>query len=181
MAGVPPTTDTERRGLSRSGKVQLAVLGVNVAFWGAILGWTVVGDHPDRRPDELEDRRFAEAAQPICADAVADIAALDLDLIADSGEERADSVDVTNERLREMVADLRGLHRPAGQEGEWVASWLDDWEVHIEDRQRWADRQRAGEDVPFSESDRAGVQVSKIVDNFAEVNRMPSCATTHDV
>ncbi len=40
---------------------------------------------------------------------------------------------------------------------------------------------RAGEDEPFVESDRAGEQVSKVVDNFAEVNDMASCATTHDV
>lgn len=180
MAGVAAIASPRRR-ISRAGKVQLGLVGVNVAFWGAILGWTAFGDHPDRRPDQLTDRRFPQAAEAVCAEALADIEALDLDPVADSPEERADTVDVTNERLRQMVAELRTLPRPDGEEGEWVASWLDDWETHIADRQRWADEQRAGIDRPFSESDRAGVQVSKVVDNFAEVNDMPSCATTHDV
>ena len=38
-----------------------------------------------------------------------------------------------------------------------------------------------GDDGPFTETARGGEQLSKVIDNFAEVNDMPSCATTHDV
>jgi hypothetical protein len=184
MTAVTPTTADGRRwarSISRSGKIQLAVLGVNIVFWGAILGWTVLADHPEGGPDRLDDRSFPAAAESVCADARADIDELGLDPIAESPLERAEVVDVVNERLREMVASLRELPRPEGEQGEWVARWIDDWETHIADRQLWADRLRAGEDVPFTETDRAGVQLSRVVDRFAEVNDMPNCITGGDV
>lgn len=162
-------------------RLQLLLVGVNVAFWGAILGWTLVAAHPDDRPDHLEDPAFATAAEPRCADAVGAIEALGLPTTADSPEERADLVDATNIILQTMVADLAAIDRPAGEEGEWVGSWLADWTTHIGDRQRWADGLRVGEDVPFSETARGGEQVSRVIDHFAEVNDMPACATTHDV
>jgi hypothetical protein len=96
--------------------------------------------------------------------------------------ERADMVDAENDLLRTMVGELGRLDRPDGDEGEWVAEWLGDWDVHIEDRQRWADDLRAGDDHPFVETDRGGgEQISKAVDFFAETNAMPSCATAGDV
>ena len=62
-----------------------------------------------------------------------------------------------------------------------MAAWLVDWEQHVADRQAWADGLRLGDDGPFTETARGGEQMSKVIDNFAEVNDMPSCATTHDV
>ena len=95
--------------------------------------------------------------------------------------ERADLVDNENAILRAMLDELDDLDRPGGEEGEWVALWLDDWRTHIDDRQAWADGLRVGDDRPFTETDRAGEQISKVVDNFAEVNDMDSCVTTGDV
>jgi len=81
----------------------------------------------------------------------------------------------------EMVDDLDELVRPDGEQGTWIATWIEDWRTHIEDRQRWADRVRAGDDGPFVERVRGNDQVSSVVDNFAEVNEMESCATLGDV
>ena len=177
-----PAGDPSHRGWTRSGKVQLVVLVVNIAFWAAILGWTVVaGDDAYDPPDLLDDRAFPAAAEPICAVTATEIEALGLPTEVATPLERADMVDEENRLLRSMVERLATLDRPVGEQGDWVARWLDDWRLHISDRQAWADDLRAGDDHLFVESARAGEQVSNVVDNFAEVNDMPSCVTTGDV
>jgi hypothetical protein len=167
----------------RSTKIQAGLLAANVVFWGAILGWTVTVDDDDiDPPDHLDDPAFAQAAEPVCAGAVATLEERDLLHPApESLEERADIVDASNAVLAAMVDDVRAIDRPAGEEGEWVGLWLSDWEQHIADRQAWADGLRQGDDGPFTETARGGEQLSRVIDNFAEVNDMPSCATTHDV
>lgn len=178
----PADPDTAGGGWSRGAKIQIVVLVVNVLFWAAILGWTATsGDDAYDPPDRLDDRAFPLAAEPICAATAADIEALGLPTEVETPVERADMVDEENRLLGAMVDDLAALERPAGEQGEWVALWLDDWRLHIDDRQDWADDLRAGDDHLFVESDRAGEQVSKVVDNFAEVNDMESCVTTGDV
>jgi hypothetical protein len=162
-------------------RMQWIILAVNVVFWGAILVWTMVGDHPDHLITYIEDRRFPEAAEPVCARAVDQMRALERDPVADSADERATTVDLSNDILRGMLAELRQLPRPEGVEGEWVAQWLDDWDTHVGDRQRWADGLRDGENEPFTETAREGEQISQYVDFFAEANEMESCETTHDV
>ena len=175
-----PAPAAAPRRASRSSTIQIVVLGVNLVFWAGILGWTLVGDHGNP-PDRLDDRAFVDAAEPICAATRDRIAELGLPTEVDTPVERADMVDEENRILRAMVGELDGLPRPSGDEGDWVGQWLDDWLVHIQDRQDWADDLRAGDDHLFVESARAGEQVSKVVDNFAEVNDMEACATPGDV
>lgn len=172
--------DAARRPLSRSGKVQLVVLAVNVVFWGAILGYTIVAD-PGDPPDFLDDRAFPAAAEPICAAAMDEVVALGNPAFVATIEARADLVDRQNEIFVAMVDDLRAVRRPDAEEGAWVAAWLDDWDTHIADRARWAETLHGGEDPPFVETPRGGDQISETIDGFAEVNEMPSCATLGDV
>jgi hypothetical protein len=167
-----------RRGWST--KVQVVVLVANIAFWAAILGWTLMSGEVEP-PDRLDQRAFPTAAEPRCADARDDIDALGLPTDVETPEERADMVDEENGILTAMVDDLEALDRPTGEEGEWVGQWLADWRTHIQDRQDWADDLRAGDDHAFVETDRGGEQVSNVIDNFAEVNEMESCATPGDV
>lgn len=163
-------------------RVQWIALAGCVAFWGGILAWTMWGDHPDHLVTYVEDRTFPTAAEQVCATAVEDIRALGREPIADSALERAETVDLSNTILRAMILDLRALPRPAdADEAAWVAQWLDDWDAHIADRQRWADGLRDGENEPFTETARDGEQISQFVDFFAEANEMESCETTHDV
>jgi hypothetical protein len=161
--------------------VQIVLLVVNIAFWGAILGWTVMARDAYDPPDLLDDRAFPTAAEPICAATAEAVEALGLPTEVDTPLERAEMVDEENRLLRAMVDDLGTLDRPAGEQGEWVTSWLADWRIHIEDRQAWADDLRVGDDHFFVETDRGGEQVSNVIDNFAEVNEMESCATPGDV
>jgi hypothetical protein len=166
----------------RRNRVQLLLLAANVLFWGAILVWTFVwGRTAYNPPDRLDDRAFPEAAEPICSATLDSIHALGLPTAVSSMLDRANMVDTENDDLRQMIDDLAALDRPSGDEGSWVSQWLDDWRTHIQDRQDWADDLRAGDDHPFRETVRHGSQVSKTIDNFADVNDMKSCATAGDV
>jgi hypothetical protein len=175
---VPP--DTDRRPISRWGKVQLVVLAVNIAFWGAILGYTLVAD-PGPPPDFLDDRAFPTSAEAVCAATMAEVESFGNAAAVDSIEARADLVDRQDVAFRAMLAELRALPRPAGEQGEWVAEWLGDWDTHVADREAWAAVLHTGEDPPFVETPKGSDQVSEAIDAFAEVNEMPSCATLGDV
>ncbi|MBA2282683.1 MAG: hypothetical protein H0W25_15845 [Acidimicrobiia bacterium] len=161
--------------------LQLALILVNVAFWGAILGWTAFADHPYDPPDHLDDPAFASAAEPLCAEAQAAVVALGGPTEVATPEDRAQLVDDGNLILREMLTELGTLPSPTGEEAGWVTQWLADWAAHVDDRQRWADSLRAGRDGPFTETARGAVQLSRVIDNFAEVNLMESCKTSGDV
>ncbi len=178
----PAPDPRQRRRRKRATRVQLVVLVLNLVFWGAILGWTLLRDPSAYLPpDRLTDRALPLAAEDRCVDGRREIDDLGLPIVADTPVERAESIDAENEVLVDMVDDLADLDRPAGEQGDWVAIWIEDWRTHIEDRQRWADRVRAGDDGPFVERVRGNDQVSEVVDNFADVNEMESCATLEDV
>lgn len=172
--------DPARRGWGLSAKVQVVIIVVNVVFWAAILGWTLRGDYGDP-PDRLDDPAFAAAAEPICAATATAIEALGLPTEVASPAERAELVEATDALLLDMVAALEELPRPTGEEGGWVTTWLADWRTHIADRQAWAADLRIGDDHAFTESGRGNEPVSTVIDNFAEVNGMDSCATPGDV
>ncbi len=155
------------------------VIGI-AAFWIVVWVWTLRAEPADP-PGFLDDRAFPAAAQPRCAQAVAAIEALGNAAAVDTIAERAALVDEQDVVLRDLVDDLRELPRPAGEEGEWVAEWLDDWDVHIGDRERWSARLHEGEDPPFVETAKGNDQVSEAIDYFAETNEMPDCATYNDV
>jgi hypothetical protein len=160
--------------------VQLAIALAVIAGWLAIYVWTVTGDRSDP-PDRLDDPAFAAAAEPICAATRDEIDALGLPTEVSSPAERAAMVEEENGLLLAMLADIEDLPAPTGDDSAWVEQWLADWRLHVQDRQDWADDLQRGDDHLFVESARAGEQVSKVVDNFAEVNDMPSCATPGDV
>jgi hypothetical protein len=183
LADLDGSTGSPPRRRRLATKFQVGLVVANLLFWGGIFVWSVTVDEDAiDEPDHLDDPAFGAAAEPICARAVADLEAGDLlHPSPDSPADRADTVDESNRILRAMVLDLGAVDRPAGTEGEWVTRWLEDWDQHIADRQAWADRLRAGDDGPFAESERGGEQLSRVIDNFAEVNDMPSCTTTHDV
>ena len=169
-----------RRRLSVAAVVQIAIGLAVLVGWAAIYVWTVTGDRSDP-PDRLQDPAFAAAAEPICAATRTEIEALGLPTEVSSPAERAAMVGEENALLLAMLDDIESLPGPAGEDADWIRQWLQDWRLHVQDRQDWADDLAAGDDHLFVESARAGEQVSKVVDNFAEVNDMPSCATPGDV
>ena len=166
--------------VSRSAKVQLGLLAACVLFWIGVIGYELVAE-PGDPPGFLDDRSFPAAAEPICAEAMARVESFGSAVAVESIEERADLVDRQDEVFTAMIADLRQLDVPDGEQGEWVAEWLGDWETHVADRQAWAATLHGGEDPPFVETAKGTERVSEAVDAFAETNEMPSCATFNDV
>ena len=104
---------------------------------------------------------------------------------AASPQERAALVDEANEMLRAMVRDLRAAAPEAGADADAdaaiVGEWFGDWDTYIGDRDDWADILRSGEDGRFFETAKGGGPISELIDKFADVNEMASCATPDDV
>lgn len=178
MAAGPPAATIE----GVASKVQVGLVAANLLFWVPILGWTVLADHPYDPPAHIDDPSFAEAAEAICAEAQADVVALGSPIAVDTPDERAQLVFDGNEILQAMLADVDALPRPTGpDEAGWVTEWLADWDVHLADRRSWAEALQAGNDGPFVETAKEGFQISRAIDEFAEVNRMEDCKTSGDV
>lgn len=132
--------------------------------------------------DELPDKTFPTAAEAVCADAVAEIELLPEAQTAEDNIERAAVVTEANGYLTSMVDELR-LIAPIDppESAEAVNEWLDDWEIHLEDRTEYAQRLASDPEARFTETPKAEKQISRAIDSFAQVNSMVSCSTPGDV
>lgn len=174
-AGPPARSDGRHR------LAWMAATAFAVAVFGAWV-WAIFIYDPGLLVDELADRSFPEAAEPICADAMAQLDELPRAESTDDPVERAAVIDRADALLTGMVGRLRPLaptSPPAAAEA--VNEWLGDWEVHIVDRARYAAALRDDADARFTESVKGSKQLSRAVDGFAQVNRMNSCETPGDV
>lgn len=171
-----PATPAERR---RWGLVAAGVFAVaTFAMWI----WMLFIYDPGLLVDELADRTFPTAAEEVCAAAAAQVDALPRAESTEDPIERAEVIETANAVLAEMVVELRGLaptSPPAA--AETVEEWLGDWETHLGDRERYAAALREDPEVRFTETPKAGKQISRAIDSFAQVNRMRSCQTPGDV
>ena len=142
--------------------------------------------------DELPDRTFPEAAEQVCAAAIAEYAELPLANESDSADERADTLATSNEIFSRMVDDLRPLAQDAADvytaEDEQryatgIADWVDDWGTYLADREEYVENLRVDDDARFLEtakgSDTKGI--TRAINSFAQVNKMTSCVTPGDV
>lgn len=132
--------------------------------------------------DELPDKAFPTQAEDICAEAVERVESLPRAETAADNVERAAVVAEANSYLVAMVADLRPLapsEDPVSAEA--VNEWLDDWEIHLEDRTEYAERLAKDPTARFTESPKAERQISRAIDSYAQVNAMVSCSTPGDV
>jgi len=129
----------------------------------------------------LTDRSFPTAAERICAKAVADLKEFPPAYKSKSPAERATVIEGTTDRLQQMLDELR-TKVPTGSQAKWIDRWIDDWELHIADRRDFAERLRkGGAKEEFLETVKYGTQISKSLDHYADINKMPSCATPGDV
>lgn len=144
--------------------------------------WMLFVYDPGLMIDELPDRTFPTEAEQICAAANETISDLPPAEATDDPIERADVIDTANATLSRMLGELSPL-TPAEppESAEAVEEWLGDWTTHLEDRERYADRLRDDPTARFTETPKGSRQVSRAIDAFAEVNRMPSCGTPGDV
>ena len=180
--GGDPREGPARRRRLRPGVVLAVVSAVVVlGMWAWVLAYHLGGSWRDDTPGRLSNTTFPTLAEPICAQAVADFAALPPAWSTDTPLERADVVDATVLLLGAMVSDLRAL--PTGGEDAAVGEWLADWEQFIADRADYAGRLRTDPDARFyvTQSERDQRQITLAIDRFATTNRMPSCVTPSDL
>lgn len=176
VSGALVPDDSPGRGL-RVGLVTTAVL-VLVVAWLYILFFY----RPAKQIDELTDRKFPVAAERICAATMEQVDALPIASMAANPKERGDTVATANAALADMVDELRAV-QPGGDtpEDRGVREWVGDWQQHVEDREVYATDLQSGEDARFLESTKGARQLSRAIDSFAQVNKMPSCETPEDV
>jgi hypothetical protein len=177
-AGPPgdrPASDRRRR-LAVAAGTLFAV--VTMGAWV----WMLVIYDPGLLIDELEDRTFPEAAEEVCAVAVANIEALPRAEAAQDAAGRAAVVTVANQELATMLAGLRPLAPTEPPEAaEAVNEWLDDWDSYLADREQYAEDLARDPETRFTERQKGGKQISRAIDAYAQVNRMTSCETPGDV
>jgi hypothetical protein len=174
--GAPSGTDEPRRGIK-------SVLVVTVVA-ALVLGWIYVlfVYRPEKQIDELTDRAFPVSAEQICKSAMQQVDELPIASMAANPKERGETVAEANAVLATMVAELEKV-APTGStpEDKGVREWVGDWDQHVKDRTVYADELQAGEDARFLESTKGARQLSRAIDAFAQVNKMPSCETPQDV
>ncbi|OWY59847.1 hypothetical protein B7486_72370, partial [cyanobacterium TDX16] len=107
----------------------LFVLGT-VGFWF----WLILLAPDQEPPDKLDDPTFAEAAEPVCTEAQADVEDVPGAREAETPQERAEQITASTAILQQMVDDLRADAPTAGRDGEMVEEWLGDWETYLGDR-----------------------------------------------
>jgi len=129
----------------------------------------------------LADRRFPAAAEPVCARAMRA-----LDQLPDAREsvtaaDRAVVVAKATAILRQMTDDLRPLVPTGGERSKFINQWIDDWSIYLGDRDDYATALSRDASTEFLVTVKYGTQLSKSLDNFADVNKMESCGTPGDV
>ena len=125
--------------------------------------------------NKIGDEAWSERAESICADYDLQIRALSALADADL-DVRAGLVDESTDLLSAMLDDLVAV-TPQDEKGQAIVpDWVDEYRTLLEDRYRYADQLRSGQNRPFTETAVNGVPVTERLETFAGDNDMPSCA-----
>jgi len=125
--------------------------------------------------NKFEDRAWAANAEEICAPVKQAVRRLDLEATEDL-DGRAALVTRSTDMFAAMLDDLESPlpNDPKGQ--AIVPDWIADWRTLLDDRYTYAERLRAGDNVPFTETPVQGVPITERIETFAGDNEMDSCA-----
>lgn len=125
--------------------------------------------------NRIEDRAWAERAETICAPVKAELKRLET--LADPDiEVRADLVDQSTDLLSQMLDDIMVIP-PTDEKGQSIVpDWISDYRTLLQDRYNYAERLRAGNNVPFTESAVRNVPITERIEKFAIDNQILSCA-----
>ncbi len=178
----PPSSDVDLD--ERPPRRRITIWGVlaTIVCLSFVLMWAFVFANQDtyKPAGQLADRTFPKAAEPICKVARDAIDELPSSRDAKTPVERADTIVEATDHLTEMQAQLEAVV-PATADRKWIKMWVDDWSIFIQDRYDYAELLRTKGDAEFLVSEKYGTQLSKSMDNFAQVNFMPSCKVPGDV
>ncbi len=128
--------------------------------------------------NKVEDRAWAERAETICAPVEERLR--EFELLADPDlDVRADLIVQSTDELAAMLDDIAAV-KPTDAKGQAIVpQWIADWRTLLQNRYDYADKLRAGNDGPFTETAVNNVPISERIENFAGDNEMPSCAPPH--
>ena len=150
-----------------------------VLLWGAVVLlivfwiWALLFA-PKESINKIEDRAWAERAEAICADTDAELRALEAQASPDLVV-RADLVVESTDLLSAMLDEVMAV-TPTDDKGRAIVpAWEADYRTLLQDRYRYAERLRAGENVAFTETAVKGVPITERIETFAADNEMASC------
>ena len=155
--------------------VGIVVVGL-IGFW--IYVFSAAGDY--KAAGYLTDRTFPRAAEKVCTTSMRQLDALPPARSATNAAVRADTIDRADDILRDMQRRLRGVV-PDTKDAKYIGQWIDDWSIFISDRDQYAGHLRTDPRAEYLVTEKYGSQISKSLDNYADVNLMPSCDTPGDV
>jgi len=144
--------------------------------------WAFANRGSIAHPDEFGDAAWRASAEAGCVVRQDAIAALPNPVSVDTPEERGQLVATATAELEAMIEGLHQLGLPDDPQGaDTVPRWLGDYELYLQDRRNWTEILLTGQDPPFLISGNAdGVRVTDLLETFAEVNQMASCAPSPD-
>ncbi|MFN3255365.1 MAG: hypothetical protein ACE37B_06690 [Ilumatobacter sp.] len=141
-----------------------------VAFWT----WALFFSSKDS-VNRIEDRVWAERAEATCAPVKAELKRLET--LADPDlDVRADLVVRSTDLLSRMLDDLMATPPTDDKGMAIVPDWISDYRTLLQDRYNYAERLRAGNNVPFTESGVSNVPITERIEKFTIDNEMTSCA-----
>jgi hypothetical protein len=149
---------------------------VSAAVMTAVVFWTWALFFASKEAiNKVEDRAWAERAEAICAPVKAELMLLEEEANEDI-QVRAALVVQSTDLLAVMLDDLVAVLPEDDKGQEIVPLWESDYRTLLEDRYRYAERLRQGEDGPFTETAVNGIPITERIETFAGDNEMTSCA-----
>jgi hypothetical protein len=151
-----------------------------VLLWGSIVAlivfwvWALLFATKEA-VNKIGDTAWAERAEATCR--VYEQQLRDLDALASADlEVRADLVVASTDLLGEMLDDIVATP-PSDDKGRAIVpDWEQDYRTLLDDRYRYAEQLRAGENVAFTETAVDGVPITERIEKFTLDNEMPACA-----
>lgn len=150
------------------------VLGAGVVAFAAFWTWALFFASKES-VNQIGDESWAARAEAICARYDPLIRAIDDRADPDLGV-RADLVDESTDLLGDMLDEIVAVE-PTDAKGQGIVpDWEAEYRTLLQDRYRYADVLRGGDNVPFTETAVNGVPITERIETFAMDNAMETCA-----
>ncbi len=125
--------------------------------------------------NKIGDEAWAERAEAICVSYEVPLQQIESQREADPVD-RAELVVSSTDLMSAMLDEIMAVP-PTDEKGQAIVpDWAADYRILLQDRYHYADRLRAGENVPFTETAIDGVPITERIETFAKENGMFSCA-----
>ena len=169
-----PRPGQEPPGPWQRSPIRKVLLAIGVVVFAAFWIWALFFASKTA-VNKIGDEAWAARAESICADY--DLQVRALSALADSDlDVRADLVVESTDLLSAMLTELLAV-TPQDEKGQAIVPvWEAEYRTLLEDRYRYAEQLRSGQNVPFTETAVNGVPVTERLETFAGDNDMPSCA-----